>query len=108
MISTVILATVFLIGLGFFTAENIASVIVGFLATLGVTQFIKSWNGLRGFGATVLALVVSFAVGLVSVLLQMAFSGEFSPEKLGVYALSIFTTATVVYRLIKSAAEKAE
>jgi len=98
-----------LIGIGsFFSAENIASVIIGLLTTLGATQFIKTWKGLYGFGAIILALLLSFVTGLVAVLLQMTFSGEFSPEKLGVYALSIFTTATVAYRGIKAAAERPE
>ena len=93
----------FLAGLAnLITAESIVSVIAGFLATLGITQFIKSWSGLYGFGATILALIVSFAVGLAAVLVQMAISGDFSPEKLGVYALSIFTTATIAYRAIKT------
>lgn len=107
MISTIILTVVFLIGIGsFLTAENIVSVIVGLLTTVGVTQFIKEWRGFFGFGATLLALVISFVTGLVSVLIQMALSGEFSPEKLGVYALTIFTTATIAYRAIKAAMER--
>lgn len=98
-----------LLGLGdFITAESIISVIVGFLATMGITQFIKSWGGLYGFGATILALVISFAVGLAAVLIQMVISGDFSPEKLGVYALSIFTTATIAYRAIQSATSVSE
>lgn len=83
------------------SVENIVSVIVGLLVTMGLTQLIKSWSGLYGFGATILAVVVSFVVGLISVLIQMFLSGEFSTEKLGVYALSIFTTATIAYRLIQ-------
>jgi hypothetical protein len=44
---------------------------------------------------------VSFIIGLAAVLIQMAVTGDFSPEKLGAYALTIFTTATLAYRAVK-------
>lgn len=92
---------IFAFGLGnLISAENIVSLVVGLLTTLGVTQFLKNWTGLAGFGATLLALGISFVIGLIAVLIQMALSGDFSPEKLGVYALSIFTTSTLAYQAI--------
>lgn len=96
-----LILTIFAIDLGnLISVENIVSLIIGLLTTLGVTQYLKNWTGLFGFGATILALVVSFVIGLISVLIQMAISGDFSPEKLGVYALSIFTTATLAYQAL--------
>lgn len=92
---------IFAFGLGnLISAENIVSLVVGLLTTLGVTQFLKNWTGLAGFGATLLALGISFVIGFIAVLIQMALSGDFSPEKLGVYALSIFTTSTLAYQAI--------
>lgn len=96
-----LLFTTFALGLGnLISAENIVSLVVGLLTTLGVTQFLKNWTGLAGFGATLLALGISFVIGLIAVLIQMALSGDFSSEKLGVYALSIFTTSTLAYQAI--------
>jgi hypothetical protein len=98
----VVFGLLFFLDLGSFaSAENIVSVVVGLLATLGVTEFIKRWQGLYGFGATLLAVGVSFIIGLAAVLIQMAVTGDFSPEKLGAYALTIFTTATLAYRAVK-------
>ncbi|HQU83969.1 MAG TPA: hypothetical protein PKY59_12615 [Pyrinomonadaceae bacterium] len=102
MTNLFLLFTIFAIGLGnLISAENVVSLLVGLLTTLGVTQFLKNWTGLAGFGATLLALIISFLTGLISVVIQMAISGEFSGEKLAAYAVSIFTTATLAYQALR-------
>lgn len=85
--------------------ENIVSVIVGLLVTMGVTQFIKNQIGVGSFGATILAAVISFAVGLVTVLVQMVFAGEFSAGQFLANATSIFTAATIAYRALQTASD---
>lgn len=84
------------------SAENIVTVIVGGLSTFGVTHFIKTWTGLRGFGATILAVIVAVAVAIVAVAVQMAYSGDFSQEAIAGYAVTIFSLATLAYNAMKS------
>ncbi len=85
---------------GIVTVENIISVALQILATLGVTQFIKTWKGWGGFGATLLALAVSIVIGVITVAIQMAISGDFSPDKVAGYAVTVFTAATLVYQAL--------
>ena len=81
--------------------ENIISVLIGVLGTLGVTHYIKSWTGLYGFGATVLAFAVALVIGIITVVAQMAMSGEFTAAALLANATSIFTFATLAYRALE-------
>ena len=83
--------------------DNIISVIIGFLVTMGVTQFIKNYTGLYGFGATILALAVSFLIGMVTVVAQLVMSGNFTVEQVAVNAASIFTASTIAYRALQAA-----
>lgn len=88
--------------------ENIVSVIVGLLVTMGATQLVKNHVDVGSFGATILAAVISFVVGLIAVSAQMLISGEFTAENFVLNAASIFTAATIGYRTLQTVFAEAE
>lgn len=85
---------------GFFSAENIVSVIIGALVSVGVTQWFKNKTGLVGAGATFAALIVAVIVATIAVVVSSVISGSFSWENVGSSVGTIFTLATVAYRMI--------
>lgn len=85
---------------GFFSAENIVSVIIGALISVGATQWFKNKTGLVGAGATFAALIVSVIVATAAVVISSFISGTFSWENVGNSVGSIFTLATLAYRLL--------
>lgn len=82
--------------------EYIVSFIVGLAVTMGATQFIKTRIGVGSLGATILAAVLSFVIGLITVFVQMYFSGDFSAGQFLANATSIFTASTIAYRAIQT------
>lgn len=82
--------------------EYIVSFIVGLLVTMGATQFIKTRIGVGSFGSTIIAAVLSFVIGLITVLVQMFISGDFSAGQFLANATSIFTASTIAYRAIQT------
>lgn len=88
--------------------EFVVTTIIGVLATLGVTQLIKSFTGLYGFGATVLSVVVSFVIGFAAVVIQVLASGDFSTANVATYGFTIFTTATIAYRALQKVTAEPE
>lgn len=99
MISTIILTIFFAVA--FFSAESLISTIVGGLAAVGVTQWLKGGTGIQGAGLTVLAFVVSFAVAIVALVVSILISGRgFSWEIIPQSAAQIFALATLTYNLL--------
>lgn len=90
---------------GLFSPENIVSVIIGALVSVGLTQWFKNKTGLVGAGATFVALIVSLIVATIAVVVSSLMSGTFSWENVGSSVGTIFTLATLAYRLIPMQAE---
>lgn len=92
---------VFLLTLNFFSAENLAIMVVGTIASLGFTQWIKNQTGAMGLGAMVLALLVSIIVAIAAVVVSMFLSGDgFSWDRAAASALQVFALATIAYKTL--------
>lgn len=91
----------FLIGFNFFNAENVVTVLVGFITTAGLTQYLKGKTGLQGVGAMWLSIALSLVVAAVAVIISMIFNdGGFSVEKLAGSGVQIWAVAQITYKLI--------
>jgi hypothetical protein len=89
-----------LAGFNLFSAENLVTVLVGFIATTGLTQWIKKQSGLQGVGAMLLAIGLSVFVALAAIVVSMFLNdGGFSFEKIAGSAVQIFALATIAYKL---------
>lgn len=85
----------------FFSAENLITTIVGFLVSMGVTQWLKNRTDLYGTAAAVLAFVVSFVVAILAVVVSTFLSGgEISWQTIPQAGLQIFALATMAYKLL--------
>lgn len=85
----------------FFTAENLVVTIVGFIVSIGLTNWIKNWTGLYGTGAAVLAFVLAFVVAVAALVISQIMGGTgFSIEALAASGLQIFALATMAYKLV--------
>jgi len=99
MISTAIGITIFAIA--FFSPENLITTIVGFLVSMGLTQWLKNRTDLYGTAAALLAFVVSFVVAIVAVVAATFFSGgEITWTTIPQAGLQIFALATMAYKLM--------
>ena len=86
---------------GFFSAENLITVIVGGAASLGVTQWLKSQSGAYGVAAMVLAVVVAFVVGFIALFVSSLISGNpVNWASIPTQALQLFGLATMAYKLL--------
>jgi hypothetical protein len=81
-----------------FSPEQLAVVIVGALASVGVTQWFKGASGLAGVGASLAAFVISFGVALTAFVVSQILAGGFSPAQIPAAGLQIFALATLVYK----------
>lgn len=96
-----IFITILFFAAEFFSPENLISTGVGFLATLGLTQWIKTQSGLQGLGAMLLAFALSFVVSLAAFILATVMSGgELGWGMILSSGLQIFALATFTYRLM--------
>ena len=88
-------------GGSFFSAENLIIVIVGGAASLGITQWLKTFTGAYGVVAFILAIVLAFVIAFVALLISSLFNGApvdwyAMPSK----ALQLFALATAAYKLL--------
>ncbi len=88
---------------GLLSAESIVPMIVGFLSTVGLTQWLKGRTGAVGIGAMAMAIAVSFLIGAVALIVASLLGNapvEWStlPEA----ALQLFALATIAYKLLTS------
>ncbi len=91
--------TVFLIA--FFSPESLVSTVVGGLATLGATHWLKGITGLQGAGAAILAFVVSIVIAAAAYVVSTMLSGNpISWQMVPQGAMQIFTLATLAYKLL--------
>jgi hypothetical protein len=94
----------FLISLNFFTPENLVTTIVGTTVSFGITQLFKQQSGLQGTGAFILAVICSFGVAVLAVVLSTVMGGgKLSWETIPTAALQIFGLATMAYRAYAAA-----
>lgn len=98
MLTTIFFATILAASL--FSAENLVTTIVGFIATMGITQWLKNQTGAAGLGAVFLAMGISIVVAVAAVAVSALFAGGISWETIPQAALQIFALATFAYRLI--------
>lgn len=85
----------------FFAPENVVSVLVGTVATLGLTQWMKNAAGWHGTLATLLAFVLSFVIAIAAVLISMYLSGAtISWDTIPTIALQVFGLATAAFKLM--------
>lgn len=86
--------------MNFLGTENLVTLIIGFMVSTGLTQWIKNQTGATAFGATVLAFAISFVVAIIAVVINSFVTGSFSWENLGSQGLSIFALATFAYKAL--------
>ena len=100
MISTILIT---ILALSFFSAESLVTMIVGFIVSAGVTQWLKNQTGVYGTGAAVMAFAIAFVVAALAVVISTLFSGgTISWETIPQAGLQIFALATMAYRLFMS------
>lgn len=97
-IATFLLTTT--LAIAFFSAENLVTTLVGFVASMGLTQWIKNSSGAYGTFAAIIAFVVSFVVAIVALVISTFLSGgDISWEMVPQAGLQIFALATMAYKL---------
>lgn len=96
-----IFSFIFILALSFFSPDSLVTMIVGGVATLGLTHWVKNQSGAMGFGAMLVALFVSVVVAVAAVVISMLLSGEgFSWDKAATSAVQVFTFATIAYKAL--------
>lgn len=86
--------------MNFFGAENLITIIVGFIVSTGITQWIKKQTGATAFGAMLLAFAIAFGVAITAVVVNGFVTGQFSWEYLVGQALQIFALSTIAYKAL--------
>ena len=88
------------LGAAFFSAENLVTVIVGGLVSMGLTQWLKDKTDAYGPLALIVAVVVSLLVALVAIIGSSILGGtSIEWNALPQYGAQLFALATVVYKL---------
>lgn len=91
----------FLLALDFFSADSLVTMFVGGLVSFGLTNLIKNQTGAMGFGAMILALLVSVVIAVLAVLVSTFLtSGGFSWDKAAMSAVQVFALATIAYKTL--------
>lgn len=99
MISTTIFAAV-VMAAAFFSAENLVTVIVGALASMGISQWIKNGVGAYGPAMLLIAVAVSLVVGFVAIIISALLNGApINWDDLPLYGTQLFALATIGYKL---------
>jgi hypothetical protein len=74
MFTTILLTVV--LAAAFFSAENIVTVIIGGLASMGISQWLKNSTGAYGPAMLILAVIVSVIVGFAALVVSSFWSGH--------------------------------
>lgn len=81
------------------SAESLVPVLIGWVGTMGLTQWLKNQTGLAGIGAMLLSFAISLIIGLIAFLGAAFLSGEaIEWQYLPGHGLQIFALASLTYR----------
>jgi type IV secretory pathway TraG/TraD family ATPase VirD4 len=98
MFTTILLTVV--LAAAFFSAENIVTVIIGGLASMGISQWLKNSTGAYGPAMLILAVIVSVIVGFAALVVSSFWSGQsIDWSNLPHYGTQLFALATIGYNL---------
>jgi hypothetical protein len=99
MFTTSILSIIFLVA--FFSAENIVTVLIGGVISMGLSQLVKNGTGAYGAAMLVLAIAVSLVVAFVALAVSAMFNGTpIDWSALPHYGTQLFALATIGYKLL--------
>lgn len=98
MFTSILLAIFF--AAAFFSAENLVSIIVGGLVSMGLAQWVKNGLGAYGPAALIIAVIIAAVVSIAALFVASLFTGTTIDwtdlPKLGA---QLFALATIGYNL---------